>query len=78
MAIRNELSFIGTGKPMRVNVNPRLDREPLRRGVMLSGIETRREFNQVIKSEIVPNTKELGQAAVKLQNQSGFSVNVKI
>ncbi|MFC1477629.1 hypothetical protein ACFL6L_04080 [candidate division KSB1 bacterium] len=72
------LRFLSTGKPMRINVNPRLDREPSKRGVRMSGMTTRKEFQQVIKQERTPNSKELGRKAVTLQKSSGLSFNTTI
>lgn len=74
MAIQTQLRFIGTGKPLRVNVNPRLDREASRKGIRFSGIKTKREFNEVNKRS-QPSVEELGRNAVKIPRSLGIDLS---
>lgn len=78
MAIRPALTFYGTGRPMNPFVNPRVNREPSRMGILYSGVRTKGEFNRTIKERRVPDINALGKGAVKLQKSLGISVNVTI
>lgn len=74
MPIPIQLRFIGTGKPVRVNVNPRLEREASSNGIKFSGIKTKREFNNVIKG-LQPSVQELGNKAVNIARSSGIDLS---
>lgn len=74
MPIPIQLRFIGTGKPLRVNINPRLEREASRNGIVFSGIRSKREFNNVI-SESKPSIQEIGNKAVNIARSSGIDLS---
>lgn len=74
MPIPIQLRFIGTGKPVRVNVNPRLEREASSKGIKFSGIKTKREFNNVTK-DLQPSVQELGNKAVNIARSSGIDLS---
>ena len=74
MPIPIQLRFIGTGKPLRVNINPRLEREASRKGVVFSGIKTKREFNNVV-SDLKPSVEELGNKAVNIARSTGIDLS---
>jgi len=76
--MRSELRFLGTGKPMNINTRPQINRQASQKGVRMSGISSRKEFQQVIQSENMPNYQELGQQAVSVQKAGGISINVTI
>jgi len=69
-----QLRFVGTGKPVRVNVNPRVERDTSRNGVKFSGIKTKRELNDVTKAS-KPNVQELGNKAVNIPRSSGIDLS---
>ncbi len=73
MAIRPVLRFVGTGKPATPNINPRVDRQASRRGVMMSGIDTNGEFNQVIKQERQNSPQQIASAALAVPNKAGVN-----
>ena len=78
MAIRNVITFVGTGRPVQPPTNPRLNREPSRAGVVQSGVRTYGEFVELANSKKVIDFRNLGKGAVKLSKSLGISVNVTI
>ncbi|MFC1554935.1 hypothetical protein ACFL7D_09890 [candidate division KSB1 bacterium] len=71
-----ELRFIATGKPMTPDINPKIDREASRKGVMQSGVETRGDLNRLIQEEIVPSLMEIGRNATKVVSSKGAGIDV--
>ncbi len=74
MPITNELRFIGTGKPARASVNPKINREPSRKGVQFSNIESQKAFQDIIKSELLPSIQDLGRNAVEIIRGTGIDI----
>ena len=65
-----------TGDPVRVNVNPQLNREPGRKGIIYSGLESTREFHQLVRNETVPSIQDLGNKAVTVLRSTGIDLRV--
>ena len=74
MAITNVLRFIGTGKPARANINPRLNHEPSRNAIQIASVESQQDFRATIKSKLQPSSQELGRKAQKLSKGTGFDI----
>jgi len=72
MPATSELRFIGTGKPARANVNPRISREETRKSIRVTGVVTQQDFRATIQSELLPSIRELGRGAVKIINGTGI------
>ncbi len=73
MAIRPVLRFVGTGKPATANVNPRVERDASRKGVMMSGIDTNGEFKQIVKQDRQNSPQELANSAVQVPRKAGVN-----
>ncbi len=78
MAITSQLTFVGTGKPMKARVNPQVNRRPGWKGVVQSGNKSSKELSNQIRQNTKPQPQQIGQGAVKLQKASGISVNLTI
>ncbi len=76
MAITEPLRFVGTGELARVNVNPRLNREPGRRGVRFSNIDSQSEFKAIVRSEVQSSAQELGRSAVQIPRSNRIDLSV--
>ena len=76
MPITEPLRFVGTGELARVNVNPRVNREPGRKGVRFSNIDSQGEFKDVVRSELQPSVQELGRNAVQIPRSNGIDLSV--
>jgi len=66
----NNLRNSVTGDPVRVNVNPKVDRKASKKGIRQSGVESMSEFNQIIQSELKLSARDIGSRAVDI-NRGG-------
>lgn len=79
MTIRIPITFVGTGRPMRPDINILgINREPSRNGVLRSGIKSQKEF-QRMNYGTIPN-EELGRGVGKPLKRvaSGKRINLEI
>ncbi len=76
MAIRPVIRNIVTGKPVKPEVNVRLDRTPSRVGVLYSGVKKTSEFQQLKQAKITLTPENLGDGAVRIPYSSGKRVNL--
>jgi len=70
--------FIGTGRPISPQINPRLNRDASRSGVLKSGVRTVREFQQMIQTNLQIQPRQLGQNASDIARsfQSGVDYTI--
>ena len=76
MPIPVSLNFVGTGKPIRVNTNPQINRNASRKGVLLTGIKSRSELNQIKKSLLDPTFEDVGRKAVTIMRSTGIDYRI--
>jgi len=65
-----------TGNPVRVNVNPHIDREPSRKGIVYSNMKSTKDLNQLIKNESMPTFNDLGDKAVTIMRSTGIDFRI--
>jgi len=78
MAIRADIRFIGTGRPVTPYKNLFVNREPSRKGIVQSGVKSVSEFKNIVYNKQKPDLKTLGRKATALQKSLGISINVTI
>ena len=78
MAIKPVLRQVGTGKPVRSDVAPNVNRNPSRKGVMQSGIASNGEFQNIQRTRTSLNQDMLGDKAVEVVYSLGKRVNVTV
>ncbi len=66
---------IATGKPARVNVNPRLDRTQSRKAVLQTGVDSPKQMSNLVKNRNDASPESLGRGAVQV-TKSGGNVNM--
>ncbi len=72
----NSLRFQGTGKPVRPYTNPRVNREPSRKGISYSGIGSMSEFNKQIAQRTDASPRELGRGAHAVSQRAKAGINI--
>ncbi len=65
------------GELARANVNPRVNREPSRKGVKFSNIDSQSDFKNVVRSELRPSAQDLGRNAVQIPRSTGINLPFK-
>lgn len=68
------IRFLGTGTPVSPVKNPRINREPTKRGIEFSGVTSARELKKNIQSKLNVPPTEIGRSAVTISRivKSGF------
>ena len=75
----NNLRFVGTGKPMKPNLtNLKMSREPSSKGVLQSGAESIREFQQINKTKVNPTPQDLGRYTNQIPRKMSSSTKVDL
>ena len=74
----SDLRFIGTGKSMNPFTNPKLNRDPSRKGIEFSGIKSTNELGEKLRANMLPKISDLGDGAVKVMRsmQQGSRINL--
>ena len=80
MSLVPPLSFIGTGKAARPQFQPRVTREPSRRGIQLSGQTRFSDFRAVNRQLTQGPIQEVGQRAAEIARiiPSGRRINLLV